>query len=237
MNSLQKQKKITVKFFLNEALEPVTGEKGQKQYPLYVQVTYNRKNMQFRSKYGLSYKNLKEVPSGLMVFEEKVLAKIIRHEVNESSVEYELKGLKRKYDVYSTSVYQMIEEHLKPRLRLAILKTGSEIVNVLNFYQSQATVALLYEAATILFPGFERNLLQKLKDDLEAYSLYRKLNPEPVLAFDFPTIIDWIEGSHITELVGLAGASMTRNLLSMKRVTSLLNQAANERLKTLGDIK
>ena len=98
-------------------------------------------------------------------------------------------------------MYQTLEEHLKPQLLLAILKTGSELVNVLNFYQSQATDELLYQAATILFPDFERTLSQKVKDDLEAYCLYRKLNPDPVLFFDFPTLIDWIEGSHKAELV------------------------------------
>lgn len=235
MSASKKEKKITVKFFLNHAVEAARGEKGQKLYPLYIQVTYNRKNMQFRSKYGLFYKNLKEVPSELMSFEEKVLTTLIRHEAKESVADYELKGLKRKYEVYSTSVYQTLEEHLKPRLRLAILKTGSELINVLNFYQSQVTVALLYEAATLLFPNFERSIPQKLKDDIDAYTLYRNLYPAPVLSFDFPTLIDWMEGGHKSEVAKLVGVSKKGNPLIGKKVTTLINQAVDERLKSLGD--
>ncbi len=100
--SSPKEKKITVKFFLNQALEPATGERGRKLYPLYLQITYNRKNMQFKSRYGLFYKNLKEVSAELMTFEVKLLTKIIRYEATGNG--YELKGLKRKYDLYSNSV-------------------------------------------------------------------------------------------------------------------------------------
>ena len=61
MKVVKKEKKITVKFFLNRKVEPATGDKGEKYYPLYLMITYNRKNMQFRSKYGMFYSDLNEV--------------------------------------------------------------------------------------------------------------------------------------------------------------------------------
>jgi len=114
MDTLKKGKKITVKFFLNRLLEAATNDKGQESYPLYIQVTYNRKNMQLKSKYSEYYYDLSEVKPGLMEFEEKVLRKIVTHEAGETKGEYDLKGLKRKYEVYSMSVHQAVEEYLKP---------------------------------------------------------------------------------------------------------------------------
>lgn len=58
---MQKEKKITIKFYLNKLLEPVMDNEGGKNYPLYIQVTYNRRNMQFKSKYGMYYATLDEV--------------------------------------------------------------------------------------------------------------------------------------------------------------------------------
>lgn len=232
MQAGKKEKKITVKFFLNHLVEPVTGEKRQKYYPLYIQITYNRKNMQFRSKYGLYYRNLKEVKPELMSFEEKVLAKIIRQETKGKD-DYDLKGLKRKYELYSTSLSQSLEEYLKPRLRTAILKTGSELSSVINFEQPQVKTALIYEAACLLFPNFTNLLTQKLKDDLEAYAYYHQLNKEPVLSFNFPTLIDWIEGSYKADFTQLLNKKYKEHPEIIKKVTAVIDQAVKESLHDL----
>ncbi len=132
-----KEKKITIKFFLNKLLEAATGDKGEKYYPLYIQVTYNRKNMQLKSKYGEYYKDIKEVRKELMQFEEMMLTKVIRYESTHTSSDYDLKGLKHKYEIYSGSVSQALEHYLKPKLRLAILRTNNELVHVFNFHKSE----------------------------------------------------------------------------------------------------
>ncbi|WP_121354303.1 hypothetical protein [Flavisolibacter nicotianae] len=231
MSGALKEKKITVKFFLNQALEPATDEKGKKLYPLYLQVTYNRKNMQLKSRYGLYYKTLKEVPLELMRFEEKVLTKIIRSEATGNEEGYELKGLKRKYDLYSLSIHQTLETYLKPKLRLAVLKTGHELVQVLDFNQPRIPTKLLYEAATLLFPKFESSLPQKLRDDLQTYHLLQGLTDEPVLAYHFPTVIDWVEGSHKTQLMSLAAIKTDSD--NSKKLVKLIDDAVKEVLKSL----
>jgi len=236
MNSSQKQKKITVKFFLNQALEPVTGERGRKLYPLYLQVTFNRKNMQLKSRYGLFYRDLKEVPAELMLFEEKLITKIIRFEATGNEEGYELKGLKRKYDQYSLSIHQALESYLKPKLRLAVLKTGRELAQVLDFNQPRIPTRLLYEAATLLFPQFESRLPQTLRDDLQIYRLFQDLNNEPVLSYDFPTIIDWLEGSYKADLLLTAGLNGKENKDSLKKITSLIDNAVKECLKSLEEL-
>lgn len=231
MSSAQKEKKITVKFFLNHALEPAKGEKGKKLYPLYLQVTYNRKNMQFKSRYSLFYKTLKEVPVELMTFEEKLITKIIRYEAKGNEEGYELKGLKRKYDLYSLSIHQALESYLKPKLRVAVLKAGGELAQVLDFNQPRIPTRLLYEAAILLFPQFDSAMPQKLKDDLQTYQLFQNLINEPVLTYDFPAIIDWLEGSYKTALMSLAAFNV--NAYNTRSVMKLIDDAVKEALKAL----
>jgi hypothetical protein len=231
METLKKEKKITVKFFLNQLVEPAMGEKKEKHYPLYIQVTYNRKNMQFKSKYSLYYKDLDTVKPGLMEFEEKVIRKIITHEVGLTKGEYDLKGLKRKYEVYSTSIMEVLEKHIKPKLRSAIFKTNDELTLVLDFNQPQATVARLYKAAQLLFQDFDTSLTVKLRDDLTAYENYHRLYKEPFFTYTFPTIIDWVDQSYQTELEKKLKLTYKSKPETVKKVMTLIDQAVAENLK------
>jgi hypothetical protein len=234
MKAVQKEKKITIKFFLNRLLEPVTGEKGGEYFPLYIQVTYNRKNMQFKSKYGLYYQQLEEVAPALLSFEEQTLRKIIQYEAAQTVNDYELKGLKHKYEIYSTSITEALENYLKPRLRIAILKTNDELINVLNFNQPQATVARLYKAAQLLFTGWEKFLTVKLKEELPAYEQYSKRFVEPYPSYNFPTLIDWVNGSYAKELETALKAHYKNKPEIIKSVKALIEAAVNEKLKQLG---
>ena len=234
MEPVQKQKKITIKFFLNRLLEPAAGDKGEVYFPLYIQVTYNRKNMQLKSKYGLYYLNLEEVTPGLLAFEEKALRKVIQYEASQTLNDYELKGLKHKYEIYSTAILETLENYLKPKLRLAILKTNDELTTVLDFQQSHATVARLYKAAQLLFTGWEKHLTVKLKEELTAYEHYRKLIPEPYLTYTFPTLIDWLDGSYKKELEAALKTHYKNKPEIIKGVKALIEAAVNEKLKQLG---
>ena len=231
METIKKEKKITVKFFLNQLVEPVMGEKNEKHYPLYIQVTYNRKNMQFKSKYGLYYKKLNKVNPGLMAFEEKVIRKIITHEAGLVKGDYDLKRLKRKHEVYSTSVMEALENYIKPKLRLAVLKTNDQLATVLDFNQSQATVARLYKAARLLFQDFDNSLTVKLRDDLTAYENYHRLYKEPFFAYTFPTIIDWVDRSYQIELEKRLKLTYKSKPETVKNVMTLIDQAVAENLK------
>ncbi|TDW97149.1 hypothetical protein [Dinghuibacter silviterrae] len=224
MAPIKKAKKVTIKFFLNQLLEPVTGDKGQAYYPLYIQVTFNRKNMTLKSKYAEYYQDLKEVKPELMAFEERILRKIISHEAGQGDNDYDLKGLKHKYEVYSTSIGEALENYLKPKLRSTILKTNDELTTVLDFQQTHATVGRLYKAAKLLFSGFEDTLPIRLKDDLTAYGNYHQLLQKPVFDFSFATVLDWVDGGYQDEQ-GKKEAT--------KRVASLIDQAVKEQLKQL----
>jgi hypothetical protein len=235
MKSIQKEKKITIKFFLNQLVEPVTGEKGQSYYPLYIQVTYNRKNMQFKSKYGLYYQDANEIEPALLQFEENTLRQIINYESGQTDAEYDLKGLKRKYEVYSTSVLDAVEQFLKPKLKSAILKTNDELTTVLDFNQSKATVGRLFKAARLLFPKFEQSLTIKLREELAAYDQFRQLFKEPILSeYIFPTIISWIISTYPNELEAKLKVIYKGKPEASKKVMTLIQQAVTEKLKQLG---
>jgi hypothetical protein len=227
-----KQKKITVKFFLNEAVYPVKGETRKKYYPLYVQVTYNRKNMQFKSRYSDYYENLKEVKPSLLDFDERVIKSIVSHEAGKAKGEYDLKGLKKKYELYSTSVLEALEHYLKPRLRLSVFNTGNELSKVLNFNDASATVSILYKAAVLLFKDFETNLPDKLKEELKAYEQYQKLY-RPVLSYNFPTLIDWLDGTHKEELEKKLNTTLKLKPEMIKSIKTLIDHAAKQKLKEL----
>lgn len=231
---MKKEKKITVKFFLNKLLDAATGDKGQKYYPLYIQVTYNRKNMQLKSKYGEYYEKIDDVKKGLMEFEEKMLCKVIRYESSHITDDYDLKGLKRKYEVYSGSVPEALENYLKPKLRLTVLKTKDWLVPTLNFNEPRATVYRLYMASRKLFGDLDRFMNVKLHEELQAYAYYQRLYPDIFLDYSFPAVIEWVEGSYKKELEAKLKTTYKNKPEIVKMVITLIEQAVSENLKQLG---
>ena len=210
IKSITKPKKITVRFFLQKNVHPEAtqhdGKKESAAYPLYLYVTYNRKNMQFKSNYGMFYTDMSDVEvwdKGLMAFEEKLIEKIIRYETSQLSDqdEYDMRGLKDKYEIYSTSIHMALEQYLKPKLRMSILKTNNELQHALNlntnYYHN--TVLRLYKVAGLVFDNFFKVLDKPLHEEIEAYKKLDQVLPR-VSKYDFPTVIDWLDGSYKKEL-------------------------------------
>jgi hypothetical protein len=127
-----------------------------------------------------------------------------------------------------------LENYLKPKLRIAILKTNDELTNVLNFNQPQATVARLYKAAQLLFTGWEKFITVKLKEELTAYEQYSKHFVESYPTYSFPTLIDWVNGSYVKELETALKAHYKNKPEIIKSVKALIEAAVNEKLKQLG---
>jgi hypothetical protein len=234
MQIAKREKKITVKFFLNEAVEPIMGESKKKHYPLYVQVTYNRKNMQFKSKYSEYYESLHGVKPSLLTFEEKVIKSVINYEIGKVKADYDLKGLKRKYEVYSVSILEAVEHYLKPKLRTSVFKTNNELSLTLNFDSAHSTTDKLYKAAQLLFKDFDSYLTDKLKEELEAYNHYQKFY-RPVLTYNFPTLIDWADGSYRSELEKKLNDAFKNKPELIKSIKSLIDHSVKEKLEELGE--
>lgn len=198
-----KPKKITVSLFLNKHVQP-TGTKtygngnDRDAYPLYIAVIYNSRNTQFKSNYAMPYSDLNEVEPGLIEFEKRLITKILRFEISKQNgnLEYDLKGLKKKYDMYSHSLFTSLEKYLRPKLRLEILKTKDDLYKELHL--KEGSVKGLYKAAGKLFDNFYENMDKGVRGEIE---LFEKLLPLlRVGNYEFPTIIDWMDGSFSDEL-------------------------------------
>ena len=137
---MKKPKKITVKFFLNENLQPIQVD-GERFYPLYTQVTYDRKNTQIKCAYGWYYRDLKhvrEIEPHLLPFEEKVLKKSVTHELSLQGDSFRLKGLGKKYENYGLSIHSLFNNYLKIRFK-TILKEAKpqKFLEVINLDKNQ----------------------------------------------------------------------------------------------------
>jgi hypothetical protein len=238
------EKKPVVRFFLNKyglsgfTMAMIKGKTTTTitRYQLYIYVTYNRKNMQFKSRFGGYYLDLDEVAEkdkGLMAFEERVIQKIIQYEVSQMADPemYSMKGLGTRYEKYVGSIFQMLEDYLKPRLTDEINKTKDDMIHALNLSMGSGEnhVSRLYKVAAKIFPKFQSGLNKKLKQEIETYlSLLAVLRTEK---YNCPTIIDWIDGSYKTELTQLLNKKYRGKSQLQTDIFKLIGAALDHRTK------
>ena len=158
---MSKQKKITVKFFLNKNVEPILGLGDELLYPVYLQVTYNRRNTQLRSGYMFMYPSLDKVPQDKLDFEQELIERIIRYEVNRLGDKFELKGLKDKYNQFSARTHRMMDDVLNQYLYTILVRTNSNFVYLLKFDTAYSTFSNMYEIALRLLPDEMKILASK----------------------------------------------------------------------------
>jgi len=199
------------------------GSKKRKGYPLYLYITYNRKNMQFKSSHSMWYADMEDVERqspGLMDREIKLINQIIRYEETLLKVdaEYVMKGFKERYDDYSVSIRDVLEKYLKVKLQFEIKRTDSPLLHVLDFRPDKglADFEALYEAAQKLYGNLFETMDNNIRKQLDWYCAH-------VATFkskgkhDFPSLIDWHDGSFRSEIV--QAGRMTKNELSIMDTT------------------
>src|SRR5262245_37524507 len=107
-----KPKKVTLKFFVNQAVQPMVDGKT-KRYHLYVLLTYDEKNTMMRCHYGKYYTDLNEIDSvhypGLLAMEDRIINKTIAYELSERQEDFDLKGIYKKYEQYSVGINLLLE--------------------------------------------------------------------------------------------------------------------------------
>lgn len=232
-----KTSKITIKFFLKKSLPAGSDESGKILYPLYIMITYKRKNTQIKSKYGSNYLNIEEVEKwdkGLISFEEKILRKVIEYEIERVGEEkFSLVGIGQKYEVYSTSIYWAIEKYMKRKLWSAIQRTNDELQMVLRYDTAQATFSRLYKAATLLFKDFNEKLSPELAQEVRAYQTYLQLYPESQFTYDFPTVIEWVNSDFRKTLEEAYHKTFKNDRKGLEAILNLIENATQEVLKKL----
>lgn len=204
---MKKPKKITVKFFLNKNLHTVSWDNDWG-YPLYTQITYDRKNTQIKCTYGWFYKTIEQVKQDdvhLLPFEEKVLKRTVEHELSIHGDEFKLKGLGKKYDHYSLSIHALFNTYLKMRLKDMLKQAEpAKFLDILHIDKPKVDFFVLYEASQCLFDNFDKLIHKNLKEEMDIYQLYHQLYADAVANTEkkylFPVVIDWLDGSHLKKL-------------------------------------
>lgn len=234
---MKRPKKITVKPFLNDRLKPEgTAHVDGKELPLYrlyYIISYNRKNMTVRSRYGMYYYK-GEIESGkvrqVIDFETRVFEQIIRFEAHPETQEYELKGLPARFDIYSHTVRRVLSNYVIRFLWLSINHTKSEFINTLNLDQDNQDAMLMVKAARRLFPNLHEVALPEFETSVKALETYDHLYPLPSFFHSSPTVIDWVNGSHRMEV---EAKLEPMNPKTREQVLTTINHIMNQHMQQL----
>ena len=231
MHTITKHKKITIKFFLNKKIIEAITEDDKPLHPLYIQVTYNRKNMQLRSKYGMEYLDMKELKDrgkGICEWEEKVLRKIIRYEINRLGEKFELKGLSKKYEVYASSLQNVIDKHLKQKLHQANFKINDDLPQVLDFNNERVPFSNLLKASQLLFENHDKYLNDELRDQIKVHAVYNQIYPLPYFKFSFATVIDWLESEQRNDMRKQLESIYAKQPTRIEHIIDVIDQIVTE---------
>jgi hypothetical protein len=201
-----KPKKVTVKFFVNQAVQPALDGKT-KRYPLYMLITYDRKNTMMRCHYGQWYKDLKEIEKvhypGLLDMEERIIRKAIAYEMAQRGKDFDLKGMSKKYDLYAIGIHILLEKHLKGQLWSVLSRMEPyEFAKALNFTDPDVEFSTLYKIAKKVFKDLTDKLPKNFEQEIEIYQAFAKLYQGSFFQYSFPTVIEWLDGTAVDDYRG-----------------------------------
>jgi hypothetical protein len=237
-----KKKKITIKPFLNTYLDPVGSETGRggtrNIFSLYYKITYDRKNTQLKSYYSLGYSSLEDsVARQIIAFETKILTSIIDYEISlHPDQDYQLSGLKKKYEVYVLSVYHVIDVYLRKKLQYAASKTNHPWHLVIDFKAPGIMInaIVLLELCKKIFKNFDKYIDTIFKEELESFKHYHQIFSDKLQEYDFATLIDWKNGTHVKKLE-TALKKHVKDAQKINKYVQTIDHILNERLKNIVD--
>lgn len=176
------KKKVTIKPFLNKTLSGIESNFGVKKHPLYYQITYNRKNTQFKSNFDIYVSELEDTTSTESTYiqiEIEVINKIFLQYYLSSDKTFSMIGFKQKHSFYLSSVESIIQKYLYISLQRAIVQSNSDYQNILKIENNESQILLLYKACKELIENFSKYLPEDFKfeiDTLKALSKHQKKN-------------------------------------------------------------
>ena len=200
---MKKDRKISVTFFLNKNVKPDSYThspllSGIKLYPLYLQVTYNRRNTQFRSFYHGNYSSLEEAFSSKEEkehrrYEESLIKKVVEYEVRNLGKDFTLKGISDRYLNYSDNIVNPIDKYFRDIIYNAVVKTGSEFFEILDPWKLQnVSYNIYYNAAIKLHSDLNKKLPSDFEEEL---NMSRKFLEWVSIQKELIRLIDWLDHS------------------------------------------
>jgi len=198
-------RKISVTFFLNKNVKP---EKYMfspllsrtNRYPLYLQVTYNRKNTQFRSFYRSSFSSLEEAFSSEeenehRKYEESLIKKVVEYEIMHLGKNFDLKGFNDRYLNYNEYIFNPIDKYFRDLIYDAVVKTNSEFFEILDPWKlQQVSFHIYYKAASNLINDLDKILPYGFSEDMKMGLEFLKWTEAQD---ELIRLIDWLDHSAI----------------------------------------
>ncbi len=186
------QKKITIKTFLNKKLASKKNVLGEIDYPVYYQITYNRKNTQIKSAFNIyvdDLENANSTQNSEIQIEIATIHKIIDLESENLGNSFSLQGLKNKHTFYLTTVEKIVQKFLMITLQKAINQANNEYQNILKIENNDANVVLLYKACKELMDNIGKFLPDDFKFEIDVLKALTKHQKRNLI------VADWMETS------------------------------------------
>ena len=198
-----KQYRITYKIFLNKRLKEVLFH-DKTTHPLYIQLTYRRLNIVFKSYYfdlfaAKRYAN----PGKLTPNIEDVIAmerRVLEHIVDQNHVQITLVRLQKMYYFYSNDLCTSSEEVYGASLFLLLREhgNGSFARALANGYihREQVLYEIVEDMSQLFRADVYRNLLQKMEDMQQFYiQLYGFMLRHKTSPYRYLSVLDWETGT------------------------------------------
>lgn len=179
-------------------------EEKTKRYPLYVLITYDRKNTMMRCHYGKYYKDIGEIDKvhypGLLAMEDRIIRKTINYEMAERPDDFDLRGIYKRYELYSVGIHLLLENYLKSQLGIILLRLEPfEYTKALNFNDPDVGFSTLYTICKKIYKQFSTVVPESFEKEIEIYQAFMKLYQGSFFQYTFPTVIDWLDHSAVDD--------------------------------------
>lgn len=199
---MEKQYRITYKIFPNKRLKKVSFH-NESTHPLYIQITYRRRNLIFKSyyfdlfsrdRYAKNENGKTPKLEDIIDFDKKVLDHLIRYSESDSTVEQ----LQKKYYLYSLDLCTSSEELFNVNLFLVLkeIGTGAFARALAAGSRSHLLYDIIQDMAIMLKPSVYEDLLlemSKLKQFyLQLYGFVLGTHKPPYL---YLSVLEWQTGS------------------------------------------
>ncbi len=194
--------KINVRHFINKNLKPYWSPASgySDEYPLYLQITFARKNTQIKSHFDNFYTSIEaafDAHKPLLNLESNWIERIIAYEYKTKGKDFDLKGFGQRYPIYSARIPSIIDKELKKKFTEALIKTETEFRNLLIPKDQLVSIITYYKAAFILTKNMiDKNITIDFKKQIEAAGEYFERYWDEK---NGPILIDWLDKTNITE--------------------------------------
>jgi len=230
-----KPKKVTIKFFLNQAVQPIVEGKT-KRYPLYALITYDRKNTMMRCHYGQYYKDLSEIVKthypGLLEMEERIIRKTVDYEMAQREGKFDLKGIYKKYDQYCIGLHVLLREYLKGQLWNMLSRLEPyEFAKALNFNDPDVEFETIYKMSKKLYKDFASLLPKHFDQEMEVYQQFTKLYRGSLFQYTFPTVIEWLDESSVNDFREKLKAHYSQNPSMVNKSIEFVDRIVRDQLE------